>query len=55
MNSQALMLYTAQNEWFVDYGCTHHMEKDATLLMKLNKSKESKIYVADDFPLDVAS
>jgi hypothetical protein len=31
------------------------MTKDATLFMKLNKVEESKIYVVDDFSLDVAS
>jgi len=41
------------NEWVVNYGCTHHMEKYATLFMRLNKAKESRIYVADDFSLDV--
>jgi hypothetical protein len=38
---------------FVDSGCTHHMAKDATLFMRLNKDEESRIYVVDDFSLDV--
>jgi hypothetical protein len=29
------------------------MAKDATLFTRLNKAKESKIYVVDDFSLDV--
>jgi hypothetical protein len=29
------------------------MDKDASLFMRLNKAKESKIYVVDDFSLDV--
>ena len=29
------------------------MAKDASLFMRLNKSKESKIYVVDDLSLDV--
>jgi hypothetical protein len=47
------MSHTVQNEWVVDSGCTHHMEKDATLFMRLNKAEESRIYVVDDFSLDV--
>ena len=30
------------------------MDKYATLFMRLNKTKDSRIYVADDFDLDVA-
>jgi len=30
------------------------MENDATLFTRLNQAAESKIYVADDFSLDVA-
>jgi hypothetical protein len=43
-----------QNEWVVNFGCTHHMEKYATLFMRLDKDEEISIYVADDFYLDVA-
>ena len=52
--SQALMSHTMHNEWVVDSTCTRHMVKYATLFTRLNKSEESKIYVVDDFSLDVA-
>jgi hypothetical protein len=29
--SQALLSHTTHNEWVFDFGCTHHMDKDATL------------------------
>ena len=52
--SQALLSHSAQNEWVVDSRCTHHLAKDAFLFMWLDEAKERKIYVADDFALDVA-
>jgi hypothetical protein len=42
-----------QNEWVVDSGCTHHMAKDASLFTSLDKVVERKIYVVDDFSLDI--
>jgi hypothetical protein len=42
-----------QNEWVVDSGCTHHMDKDASLFTWLYEAKERKIYVVDDFAMDV--
>jgi hypothetical protein len=51
--SQALLSHSAQNEWVVDSGCTHHMAKDASLFTWLDEAKERKIYVVDDFSLDV--
>jgi hypothetical protein len=53
-NSQALLSHSTQNEWVVEFGCTHHMAKDFSLFMWLNEAKEMKIYVGDDFSLDVA-
>jgi hypothetical protein len=50
---QALLSHSMQNEWVFDFGCTHHMDKDASLFMSLNEAKERKIYVADDFSLDI--
>jgi hypothetical protein len=41
------------NEWVVDYRCTHHMANDVSLFTWLEEAKERKIYVADDFSLDV--
>jgi hypothetical protein len=49
----ALMSHTMNNEWVFDSGCTHHMVKDSTLFMILNKYEESRIYLVDDFSLDV--
>jgi hypothetical protein len=51
--SQALLSHTMQNEWVVDSRCTHHMAKDASLFTSLDKVVEWKIYVADDFSLDI--
>jgi hypothetical protein len=48
------MFHIAHNEWVFESGCSHHMAKDATLFMRLNKVEESRIYVVDDFSLDVA-
>jgi hypothetical protein len=36
--SHALLSHSMQNEWVVDYRCTHHMENDASLFMRLNKA-----------------
>jgi hypothetical protein len=33
--SQALHAHTSQSEWIVDFGCTHHMAKDASLFSSL--------------------
>jgi hypothetical protein len=52
ITSQALMSHVMQIEWVVDFGCTHHMDKDASLFTWLDEAKERKIYVADDFSLD---
>jgi hypothetical protein len=49
------MSHSVHNEWVFYSRCTHHMAKDATLFTKLNKTKDSKIYIVDDFALDVAS
>jgi hypothetical protein len=51
--SQALLSHSVQNEWVVDFGCTHHMAKDASLFTCLDEDKERKIYVVDYFSLDV--
>jgi hypothetical protein len=51
--SHILLSHSAQNEWVVYSGCTHHMAKDASLFTWLDEAKERKIYVADDFALDV--
>lgn len=52
--SQAFHDHMLKNEWFVDSGCTHHMEKDASLFSSLDTTVEKKIYVADEFSLDIA-
>jgi hypothetical protein len=50
----ALLSHSMQNEWMVDFGCTHHMAKDASLFTWLDEAKERKIFVVDDFSLDVS-
>jgi hypothetical protein len=44
-----------QNEWVVNFGCTHHLDKDASLFMWLDEAKERKIYITRDFALDFVS
>ena len=51
--SQALLSHSAQNEWVVGSGCTHHMAKDASLFISLDEANERKIYVVDDFSLNI--
>jgi hypothetical protein len=50
---QALLSHSAQNEWVVDYGCTHLMDKDVSLFTSLDEAKERNIYVVDDFSLNI--
>jgi hypothetical protein len=51
--SHTLLSHSMHNEWVVDSGCTHHMDKDASLFTWLDEAKERKIYVVGDFSLDV--
>ena len=51
--SQVLLASTSKNEWVSDSGCTHHIAKDASLLSSLDVAAENKIYVVDDFALDI--
>ena len=51
--SQELHAHTNQNEWIMDYGCTHHIEKDASNLSSLSGSHEEKIYVVDNYSLTI--
>jgi hypothetical protein len=51
--SRDLLSHSMLNEWEVDSQCTHHMDKYSSLFMRLNKFEESKIYVSNDFSLDV--
>jgi hypothetical protein len=52
-NSQVFRTHTLQHEWVIDYVCTHHVEKYASLLSYLDKFVKQKIYVANDFSLDI--
>jgi hypothetical protein len=47
ITSKALLSHSLHNEWVVDSGWTHHMAKDATLFMSLEKVVERNIYVVD--------
>jgi hypothetical protein len=38
--SQDFHAHTSQSEWIVNYGCTHHMAKDASLFSSLNESSK---------------
>ena len=51
--SQALLDQTSHNEWVIDYVYTHHMAKDASLLSSLDVSNEKKIYVSNNFALNI--
>ena len=53
ITSQVLHAHTNKTEWIVDSGCTHHMEKDASLLASLSGAPEEKIYVIDDYTLTI--
>lgn len=37
----------------LNFGCTHHMMKDASLFSSLDMDIEKNIYVVDDFTLDI--
>lgn len=43
----------SNNEWVVDFGYTHHIAKDTSLFSSLDIVVEKKIYMADDFSLDI--
>jgi hypothetical protein len=51
---QASRSHYAHNEWVFESGCTHHMDKHAFLFTSLNKVEERKIYVIDDFSLNIS-
>jgi hypothetical protein len=51
--SQALLSHSSQNEWVVGSRCTHHIAKDASLFISLDVAYERKIYVVDDFSLNI--
>ena len=51
--SQSLHADSSKKEWVVDYGCTHHMENDASLLFSLDATIKNKIYVANDFFVEI--
>ena len=53
-NSQALLAQTSHNEWVVDFGCTHHMAKDRSLLSSFDNVVERNIFVGYDFALNIA-
>jgi hypothetical protein len=46
-------VFLSQSEWVVNFGCTDHMVKDASLFTSLDKDVEKNIYVSDDFSLDI--
>lgn len=51
--SQALLAQTSMNEWVVDSSCTHHMDKDGSLLSPFDNVVENKIFVAGNFALNI--
>jgi hypothetical protein len=38
----------------MDFGCSHHMANDASLLSSLNEAKEEKIFVVDDYAVTIS-
>ena len=50
---EASLVQTLQNEWVDNSSCTHHMANDASLFTSLDYSLEKKIYIVDDFGLDI--
>jgi hypothetical protein len=53
-NFSSLVVPFYEQQMDIHSGCTHHMAKDASLFTSLNEAKERKIYVANDFALDIA-
>jgi hypothetical protein len=51
--SQALRGHTSQSEWIVDFGCTHHMAKDASPFSSLSEAIKNKIFVVDYYALTI--
>ena len=51
--SPSLHNYSSQSEWVVDFWCAHHMAKDASLLYSLSGGQEKKVYVVDDYSLEI--
>ena len=51
--SQMFHAHTSRNEWVVNFGFTHNMEKDASLFSSLDTATKKKISMADDFSLDI--
>jgi hypothetical protein len=49
--SQTVLSHYVYNEWAVNLGCTHQMDKDAPLLNSFNEFEERNIYLDDDFSL----
>ena len=50
-----LLDQTSQNEWVDEFGFTHDMDKDASLSSSLGVATKNKIYVDDDFALDITA
>lgn len=48
-----MLAQTLQDEWVVDFGCTNHMDKDASLFSSLDVAIENKIFVDDNFVHDI--
>ena len=43
----------SKNEWVFDSSYTHHMAKDDSLFSCLDMATKKKIYMVDDFSLDI--
>ena len=54
VNYEMLHANTSQNEWIVDSSFTHHMEKDGSLFSSLDKAAERKLYMVDNFFLNIS-
>ena len=52
---QVLLAQAFQNEWVVNFACTHDMAKDTSLFSSLDTTIEKKIYMACDFTLETIS
>ena len=49
------MFIIIQKEWILDFGCSCHMVKDASLFSSLCEAKEDNIWIVDDYALIVIS
>lgn len=51
---QGLLIQDSHNQWVVDSGCTHHMDKYTSLFSSLEFTLKNNIFVRKNFSLDIS-